>query len=67
MAHSEAELRAMLTARQKELEEIAFRCARSGFAESAQLVADAMKSLIAAKVMLVTEDAESQTAQQENP
>ena len=53
--HTESELRGMITARQNEIEEIMYRCERSGFPQAAEELQDAMVDLTAAKHALVRE------------
>ena len=54
MSHSESELRAMITARQREVEEIIMRCAASPIgAKAAELLASACESMLLAKASLV--------------
>jgi len=54
MSHSESELRGMITARQREVEEIITRCAASPIgAHAAELLAAACHSMLLAKASLV--------------
>ncbi len=54
MAHSESELRGMITARQREVEEIMLRCAASPIgAQAANFLASALHEMLLAKASLV--------------
>lgn len=46
------ELRAMITARQRELEEIAIRCAQSNYEAVAEIIAEACGRLVTAKTRI---------------
>ncbi len=55
--HSGSELRGMITSRQRELEEIAIRCARAGYASTAESVGDAIMDLLRAKTKIARVEA----------
>jgi len=56
--YSESEIRGQITARQKEVEEIAFRCERQGFKSTAFALTEALKWMADAKVRAAGEEAD---------
>lgn len=61
MAHTEGEIRGQITTGQKQIEEIAFRCARQGFHSTAFALTEALKWLSDAKVRVAGEKAPDQS------
>ena len=57
MPYSESEIRGQITARQKEVEEIALRCKRQGWDATAYALTEAIKWLADAKVRAAGERA----------
>ena len=61
MVYSESEMRGQITARQKEIEEIALRCVRQGWHSTAFALGEAIKWLAEAKLRAAGEKADSTT------